>query len=1074
MGKIKKILENELVGGIQNNDIYPVTSIKAVYDENNERLDNIINRRGVVNISTNYNSDNIAEVLTINQAISKVPSKDRVLGFQGKFLSEEGWKSYIFIGKSVASWYDVTKWEEQLQTSSIAQELGNSSIKPISQVATSELITSTDAGVRSKLDDSIFSLYINVDDLSETIVKDITDILPAGSEFKARLVDSTPKEIDRVMVETYVNGSWNAIQLRPEAEDYTQFKINDNSTATRLRVIYSEVRVKKLYKINVSKLNNTLKSGIEEIALDAEDLNNREAVYTDYIPINKYIKELYVYNIKEGAYLRQIRKENGIFLVNIYDSDGQPYLSFYDTIENVKSNPILGLKGKDGSGAYIILNTDNIPDNTEYVFKANFKSMASNIDYSPTIKKMCDNSFLQGIATNSYLNSFIKELYIFDDLNGITLDLVRKNQHLLNLYDDSGRYGAYCPESNVPYKIYKIADYTTVIGYIIVDWDALPDGYENDSISIKLKDYNSKIKNQYIANFLQLKEDLPESSYFSQNLYNEHPQTIEKLSDTEYTLHNVSNEEELKLAIQNNNSLISFSNDISISTPISLESKNNIVIDGNGYNIVQKGNVLSSTGKIIGKLKEFEFPGGFNGRNKLITDKGDILYLSETPDYIAESEFIKVDGYENRYKLKYPSNITLDIKESDNVYIKVTAWFVSMFTKVIETTSDGYLVVQYSGGYSINGDYEFARRYCAFKLINYTINDSSFVYKNNKIYAPIKYNKLYNISLDNIFSITSCGDILFRDIKFKGSDDSSKAVIDVISSSNIYVNDCGFYNLSRAINSSENSSIYCYNSNFKDIEYESVLSLNGYVEVQKCYFENCNTAKSNTCCIESKGDYYIADNTMVNFGYCGIRVGIISVSSDFNSSGIIESNHLYYTRDYYGSAVYNVIMDSGAIYVATNNKNCIIRYNIIHDIAGRGSNRGIFVDDGGYNISIVSNLIYRIQNSYCIDSRFAKGRPTNGNPTSCNNTALYNVFSGCIKFEGNTEVENNNCKCGYNLSIQNLDSYLSRDIVQYLSAENKEDIIYDYSAFVKNNCIVSPYLKSLTTLWKIPASLSTI
>ena len=45
MGKIKKILENELTGGTQSTEIYPVTSIKAVYDENNERLDNIIDRK---------------------------------------------------------------------------------------------------------------------------------------------------------------------------------------------------------------------------------------------------------------------------------------------------------------------------------------------------------------------------------------------------------------------------------------------------------------------------------------------------------------------------------------------------------------------------------------------------------------------------------------------------------------------------------------------------------------------------------------------------------------------------------------------------------------------------------------------------------------------------------------------------------------------------------------------------------------------------------------------------------------------------------------------------------------------
>ena len=110
MGKIKKILENELVGGTQSTDVYPVTSTKAVYDENNERLDNILNRRGVVNISTNYNSEHTAEVLTLAQALSKVPSTDRVLGFQGKYLASDGWHTIIYIGDSLTSWSDRTKW----------------------------------------------------------------------------------------------------------------------------------------------------------------------------------------------------------------------------------------------------------------------------------------------------------------------------------------------------------------------------------------------------------------------------------------------------------------------------------------------------------------------------------------------------------------------------------------------------------------------------------------------------------------------------------------------------------------------------------------------------------------------------------------------------------------------------------------------------------------------------------------------------------------------------------------------------------------------------------------------------
>lgn len=119
MGKIKKILENELVGGTQTTDVYPVTSVKAVYDENNERLDHILARRGVVNASTNYNDDHIVEVLTLDQAIAKVPSSDRTLGFVMTFLTSDGWKTYQFNGDSLSDWGDNDKWESFTYTSSI-------------------------------------------------------------------------------------------------------------------------------------------------------------------------------------------------------------------------------------------------------------------------------------------------------------------------------------------------------------------------------------------------------------------------------------------------------------------------------------------------------------------------------------------------------------------------------------------------------------------------------------------------------------------------------------------------------------------------------------------------------------------------------------------------------------------------------------------------------------------------------------------------------------------------------------------------------------------------------------------
>lgn len=133
MGKIKKILENELVGGTQSTDVYPVTSVKAVYDEDNERLDNIIRRRGVVNISTNYNSDHIAEVLTLEQAIAKVPSADKVLGFKGTFLTSSGWRTYQFNGSSIKYWGNVDNWDIEIDSNQVNQELGDSTNTPVSQ-----------------------------------------------------------------------------------------------------------------------------------------------------------------------------------------------------------------------------------------------------------------------------------------------------------------------------------------------------------------------------------------------------------------------------------------------------------------------------------------------------------------------------------------------------------------------------------------------------------------------------------------------------------------------------------------------------------------------------------------------------------------------------------------------------------------------------------------------------------------------------------------------------------------------------------------------------------------------------
>lgn len=52
MAKVKVLKDNELIGGADNISVYPVTSVKAVYDESNERLDNIIHRIETATVPT--------------------------------------------------------------------------------------------------------------------------------------------------------------------------------------------------------------------------------------------------------------------------------------------------------------------------------------------------------------------------------------------------------------------------------------------------------------------------------------------------------------------------------------------------------------------------------------------------------------------------------------------------------------------------------------------------------------------------------------------------------------------------------------------------------------------------------------------------------------------------------------------------------------------------------------------------------------------------------------------------------------------------------------------------------------
>ncbi len=59
------------------------------YDDNNNRLDNILKLKGFVNITYSYGNKGVVEVLDLIDAVSLVPLSDRIPGFCGTFLSSD-------------------------------------------------------------------------------------------------------------------------------------------------------------------------------------------------------------------------------------------------------------------------------------------------------------------------------------------------------------------------------------------------------------------------------------------------------------------------------------------------------------------------------------------------------------------------------------------------------------------------------------------------------------------------------------------------------------------------------------------------------------------------------------------------------------------------------------------------------------------------------------------------------------------------------------------------------------------------------------------------------------------------
>ena len=384
-------------------------------------------------------------------------------------------------------------------------------------------------------------------------------------------------------------------------------------------------------------------------------------------------------------------------------------------------------------------------------------------------------------------------------------------------------------------------------------------------------------------------------------------------------------------------------------------------------------------------------------------------------------------------------------------YLQLTEWYLSGTYKVTKV-EDQYVYfiaddlapgLSAYGNYNVNYDYTIVKVFPRFRVCN--LNDETAgvnVHKGQRVqkdfyesdaYTFLKLYGAYYKSLDvagfRFFGNAGGGMLL--------------SLLGSGSSEGITVSNCEFRNIkSVAIYMMQTSGVSVTNNSFEDCYSDVILAIDKVKNtiVTDNYFRNVGKGLRSCFAIRCQSsNFYVARNTIVDFGLGGIGVGKGASEGFEAGSGIVEENVLYYTDAHHNWSAANGLIDGGAIYLWTRNDGTTIRYNRIHNYTGAHSNRGIYCDDGAYNLSIYGNVISGVSNNNYIDSRLNQ---INGFPTNTNNVVMYNIVEGRYKFEGDTKA-GNGCVKGQNIVLSRTDDAPYNIVLDYFD-KPEEDVFLEY------------------------------
>lgn len=489
------------------------------------------------------------------------------------------------------------------------------------------------------------------------------------------------------------------------------------------------------------------------------------------------------------------------------------------------------------------------------------------------------------------------------------------------------------------------------------------------------------IKSNYPVSLSKFKNSLFTDSEIDSTLF------IRSQEDFDNNIDNINNGNITKLIILDD---IIINSEITVLNSLTITSYNNSVISfGKLINISQSFDKNDS--HYIVHLNDFNTYDAFFdldtrtrinfcGETKYYAIYGSEMEAWNILTNSKETDIEKVLSDEDvyaRFKLsdEIISIIGQNISNEDlvNARLTYTAGFQNYYVPIYKI-EDGYIYfknpeVSSSAYFYIFGANNY-KMSCVYSLINIESlmdEDSIFIDKNYNCYIPKKYYNCLNINYNrNCFNLSQDSTLYINNVSIN----SFPSLVECSGNNKVLLNKCNISNIVKTILISNNSILRCTNCKLSNA-YEGFFKFNKSIEsyIEHNEFVNTGLLKYNSYSISCGNSYnnLIRYNKFVNF-LTGVGCGMSKYKPYSNVNAVIYGNIFTIDSDYISWN--KALTDYGTICVATGNTGenkykpdnenyaTYIVNNIILNKCFGNKGRGIYLDDGAYNVKVEGNLTY--------------------------------------------------------------------------------------------------------------------